>query len=214
MSLAGLHVLITGAAGGLGTAVTERLRAEGAVLHLPAIEELDLRDESAVSRYFDAVPPLWASVHLAGGFAMKPIAETTADDWRKMHDLNGLTCFLSCREAIKSMRRRTPASGGRIVNVAARPAVSPVAGMLAYGTSKAVVASITASIAEEVRSEGILVNAIVPSIIDTPANRASMPNADHTKWPRAAELAETIAWLVSPSQSLTTGTLIPVYGRA
>lgn len=214
MSLAGLHILITGAAGGLGTAVTERLRTEGAVLHLPTIQELDLRNEAAVARYVDLLPPLWASIHLAGGFAMKPVLETTAEEWRNMHDLNALTCFLTCREAVRSIRRRQPQTGGRIVNVAARPAVTPAPGMLAYATSKAAVASLTMCLAEEVRAEGILVNAIVPSIIDTPANRANMPNADHSKWPKAAEIADTIAWLVSPQMALTTGTLVPVYGRA
>ena len=212
-TLAGLHILITGAAGALGTAVTERLRTDGAVLHLPTIEELDLRDESAVTRWFDALPALWGSIHLAGGFAMKPVVETTLADFRAMHDLNGTTCFLSCREAIRSMRRRDPATGGRIVNVAARPALTPAPGMIAYATSKAVVASLTQNLAEETRAEGILINAVVPSIIDTKANRATMPNADHTRWPKPAEIADTIAFLISPANALTTGTLVPVYGR-
>jgi NAD(P)-dependent dehydrogenase (short-subunit alcohol dehydrogenase family) len=85
--------------------------------------------------------------------------------------------------------------------------------MIAYATSKAVVASLTQNLAEETRAEGILINAVVPSIIDTKANRATMPNADHTKWPKAAEIADTIAFLVSPANALTTGTLVPVYGR-
>jgi NAD(P)-dependent dehydrogenase (short-subunit alcohol dehydrogenase family) len=104
--------------------------------------------------------------------------------------------------------------GGRIVNVAARPVVQPTPGMLAYATAKAGVAAITQQLAAEVLGDGILVNAVLPSIIDTPANRKAMPNADHASWPKPAELAETIAFLASPANALTTGTLVPVFGRA
>ena len=86
--------------------------------------------------------------------------------------------------------------------------------MIAYVTSKAGVASITQSLAAEVLADNILVNAVLPSTIDTPANRASMPKADHASWPKPVELAETIAFLSSPQNSLTTRTLVPVYGRA
>jgi NAD(P)-dependent dehydrogenase (short-subunit alcohol dehydrogenase family) len=104
--------------------------------------------------------------------------------------------------------------GGRIVNVAARPAVTPTAGMIAYATAKAGVAALTQALAVEVLPQGILVNAVLPSIIDTPANRAAMPTADHATWPTPAQLAETIAFLASEKNALTTGTLLPVYGRA
>jgi NAD(P)-dependent dehydrogenase (short-subunit alcohol dehydrogenase family) len=104
--------------------------------------------------------------------------------------------------------------GGRIVNVAARPAVQPVAGMIAYAASKAAVASLTQSLAAEVLADKILVNAVLPSTIDTPMNRKSMPNADFSKWPTPAQIAETIAFLASERNALTTGTLVPVYGRA
>jgi NAD(P)-dependent dehydrogenase (short-subunit alcohol dehydrogenase family) len=100
------------------------------------------------------------------------------------------------------------------VNVAARPALQPAGGMIAYTTSKAAVASLTECLAAELAGEGILCNAIVPSIIDTPANRASMASADFTKWPKPAELAEAIAFLVSPANRLTSGALVPVYGAA
>jgi NAD(P)-dependent dehydrogenase (short-subunit alcohol dehydrogenase family) len=100
------------------------------------------------------------------------------------------------------------------VNVAARPAVAPVGGMVGYTTSKAGVASLTQCLAEELRAEGILVNAILPSTIDTPANRRSMPDADFSRWPKPAELAAVIRFLVSPDNKVTTGTLVPVYGRA
>jgi NAD(P)-dependent dehydrogenase (short-subunit alcohol dehydrogenase family) len=155
------------------------------------------------------VPDLWASIHLVGGFAMASVTDTTAAEFEKQWRLNTLTCFLTCREAVRSMKK-----GGRIVNVAARPAVTPTPGMIAYATAKAGVAALTQALAAEVLPQNILVNAVLPSIIDTPANRAAMPKAKFDAWPKAAQLAETIAFLASPQNALTTGTLVPVYGRA
>jgi NAD(P)-dependent dehydrogenase (short-subunit alcohol dehydrogenase family) len=143
---------------------------------------------------------------------MAPVAETTLDDFRKMTELNGTTCFLCCRESVRAMRRSDGA--GRIVNVTARPVLEPTSGMLAYTASKAMVAAITRAIDAETRSEGILANAVVPSIIDTPANRAAMPDADHERWPKPAQIAATIAHIASPANALTGGALIPVYGRS
>ena len=102
--------------------------------------------------------------------------------------------------------------GGRIVNVAARVVEVPVGGSIAYSVSKAAVAALTRSLAVETRGDGILVNAVLPSIIDTPANRAAMPKADTGKWPRAEDLAAAILWLASPENRLTSGALVPVYG--
>jgi len=233
----GKHVVVTGATGGLGGAVVALLLERGAVCHLPIFEAevpshvpwrgharisaqpgVVLTDEDAVRSYYGGLPPLWASVHLVGGFAMSPVTETGLADFEKMHALNAVTAFLCCREAVRSIRTRdrTPgaAPGGRIVNVAARPTLSPAGGMIAYTTAKAAVASLTQCLADELRDESILVNAVVPSIIDTPANRKSMPSADHTAWPKPAELGETIAFLASPTNRLTSGALVPVYGRA
>jgi NAD(P)-dependent dehydrogenase (short-subunit alcohol dehydrogenase family) len=109
---------------------------------------------------------------------------------------------------------RKTGKGGRIVNVAARPVQVPTPGMVAYVASKAGVASLTESLAAEVLADNILINAVLPSLIDTPANRAAMPKADFTIWPKPAQIAQTIAFLASPENALTTGTLIPVYGRA
>jgi NAD(P)-dependent dehydrogenase (short-subunit alcohol dehydrogenase family) len=223
--------VITGGTGALGTAVTARLLEAGAMSHIPCVEteaprhialadhervrlafEVDLSSEASVGSYFQSVDSLWASVHLAGGFSMAALTETSLEDFDRMVTLNGVTCFLSCREAVRAMR--AGGTGGRIVNVAARPAVQPVAGMTAYAASKAMVASLTQSLAEELEDDGILVNAILPSIIDTPANRAAMPKADHARWPTAAQIAETIAFLVSPANALTSGALVPVFGRA
>ena len=113
-----------------------------------------------------------------------------------MHDTNGLTCFLCCREAIRKIRGT--GGGGRIVNIAAKPALVPAAGLSAYAASKAAVASLTAGLSEELAAEKIWVNAVVPSIMDTPINRQMMPGADHDKWPTLSEVAATIAFLASP----------------
>ena len=172
----------------------------------------DLGDESAVGAFYAGLPPIWASIHCAGGFAMSPIDETTVADLKAMLDMNAVSAFLCCREAIKAMRGR----GGRIVNVAAQPGVDPRrgGGMAAYTASKAAVAAITLALAEEVAGEGIWVNAVVPSIMDTEANRKAMPKADHAKWPRVADVAATIAFLASPRNAVTRAAVVPVYGRS
>lgn len=217
-------VVVTGGTGALGAAVVELLLARGQTVHLPIMEEalpaylpwrarvhavpgVSLEREDDVAKFYGALPSLWASIHLVGGFAMAPVTETSLADFEKQWRLNTTTCFLACREAVRAMKH-----GGRIVNVAARPALTPTAGMIAYATAKAGVAALTQALAAEVLAQGILVNAVVPSIIDSPANRAAMPNADHASWPRPAQLAETIAFLASEQNALTTGTLVPVYG--
>jgi NAD(P)-dependent dehydrogenase (short-subunit alcohol dehydrogenase family) len=143
---------------------------------------------------------------------MAPALETTLAAFEQQWRLNVATCFVTCREAARAIRKA--GAGGRIVNVAARPAITPTAGMIAYATAKAGVAALTQHLSAELVGDGIFVNAVLPSIIDTAANRASMPTADHTKWPKASEIAETIAFLVSPANALTSGALVPVFGRA
>lgn len=226
-----MHVVVTGATGALGAGVVDVLLARGATIHVPMVEaalpahvtwrddpriratpNVSLDDEAQVSAFYGALPELWASIHLVGGFAMAGVIDTSLADFEKQWRLNTVTCFLACREAVKTMRKT--GHGGRIVNVAARPVVQPAAGMIAYVTAKAGVAALTQALAAEVLADGILVNAVLPSVIDTPANRASMPKADHARWPKPAELAETIAFLASAQNALTTGTLVPVFGRA
>jgi NAD(P)-dependent dehydrogenase (short-subunit alcohol dehydrogenase family) len=225
-----VNVVVSGGTGALGASVVAAFLARGADVHLPILEQelpshlawrgdarihastISLDDENHVAKFYGALPSLWASVHLVGGFAMAPIAETSLADFEKQWRLNAVTCFLGCREAVKAIRKS--GQGGRIVNVAARPAVTPTPGMIAYASAKATVAAITTSLAAEVIGENILVNAVLPSTIDTPANRKAMPDADHAKWPTPAQIAETIAFLASEKNALTTGTLVPVYGRA
>lgn len=223
-------VLVTGSTGALGRAVVEALVASGAVCHavrrddrdkasLPSHDRIithavDLADESAVQSLYARVGRLWGSVHIAGGFAMAPIERTSGLDMRGMFEINALTAFHCCRHALRGMREAQDPLGGRIVNVAARPALVPTPGMIAYAASKAALASITRSLAEELKQERILVNAVVPSIMDTPANRAAMPDADYSLWPTVDQVAGAIVHLVSPFNALTTGALMPVYGRA
>jgi len=224
-SFAGQHVVITGGDGALGQAVVRALRDAGATCHLPlfgpaappaaagvaAAPGIDLSDEGAVTAYYAALPPITASIHLAGGFASRAFVDTTRADLEAQLTMNFITAFLCCREAVRAMRK---GGGGRIVNVAARVVELPTAGMTAYVVAKSAVAALTRAVADEVRNDGILVNAVLPSIIDTPANRKAMPNADVARWPRPEDVARTIRWLASAENTLTSGALVPVYGRS
>jgi NAD(P)-dependent dehydrogenase (short-subunit alcohol dehydrogenase family) len=223
-SLRGKRIVITGGTGGLGSAVVQAFADEGATCEVTArhaeasssdrvrYHAVDVADETAVSQFYTGLGDVWASVHLVGGFAMSPVAETSLDAFRKMFEANAVTCFLCCREAVKAMR--AGGAGGRIVNVGSKPALIPTGGMIAYTASKAAVASITQSLAEELKSDDILVNAVVPSIMDTPVNRKAMPNADHSKWPKVEQVAQAILFLASGENSLTSGALVPVYGKS
>ncbi len=208
----GKHVVVTGGRGALGTSVVELFTQRGAIVHVADRPEVQLTEEASAEKFYAALPPIWASVHLVGAFAMGSLVDTSLEAFETQWRINTTTCFLSCREAVKSMRKG--GGGGRIVNVAARPAVTPVGGMIAYTAAKAGVASITQSLGDELLSDNILVNAVLPSIIDSPANRKAMPNADHATWPKPAQLAQAIAFLASPDNTLTTGALVPVFGHA
>jgi NAD(P)-dependent dehydrogenase (short-subunit alcohol dehydrogenase family) len=240
LDFAGAHVVVTGGTGALGRAVVAALRKAGATCHIPNFDAaelasfdlaadpavhitrgVDLGDEAAVERFYRGLPPLWASIHLAGGFAMAPVAEISAADFSAQFRLNALSAFLCARAAISALRARRSsgpqgARGGRIVNVAARPALEPRlgAGMAAYTAAKAAVAALTQALAQEVAEEEIWVNAVAPSIIDTPANRAAMPDADHARWVAPAALAEIIIFLASADNRAARGAVLPVYGQS
>lgn len=226
----GREVMITGGTGALGRAVLARLLSAGARCVVPVFDErelegfeqaehervhlvrgVDLTQEGDVDRAFAAPKRLDASVHLAGGFAMSPIEATETTAFEAMMRMNVTTCFLSCRAAV---RRMLEGEGGRIVNVAAKPALVPAGGISAYAASKSAVAGLTLSLAEELATRSIWVNAIVPSVMDTPANRAGMPDADHSRWPSVDEVAKTVAFLASPENAVTRGALVPVYGAS
>jgi NAD(P)-dependent dehydrogenase (short-subunit alcohol dehydrogenase family) len=226
------HVVITGGAGALGTAVVTALVDAGAVCHVPCMDEAEaqrfrlrehsrvrltvtgsLADEAAIARLYEGIAPLWASIHLAGGFAAAPLRDTSVATLRQQFDMNLISCALCCRAAVKAMAMT---GGGRIVNVAARAALEwrSGAGMTAYTASKAAVAALTVALAEEVAKDGILVNAVAPSIMDTPANRGAMPKADFSLWPKVDEVAATIVFLASPDNHVTRGAVVPVYGKS
>jgi NAD(P)-dependent dehydrogenase (short-subunit alcohol dehydrogenase family) len=199
------HVVITGAFGALGAAVRAAFEAAGATLHTPVVELLDLTDEEAVVKYYAELPPLWASVHLAGGFAMRPFTETPLAEVRRQLDMNFVTAFLCSREAVKK-------GVSRIVNVASRAVLRPEGGTIAYSTSKAALVMMTQALAEELKGKGVLVNAVAPSVMDTPANRKATPDADFSKWPKTADVARSILWLASAENVLTSGAVVPVFG--
>ena len=170
-----------------------------------------------MTRFYQGIAPLWASIHIAGGFAMAPMRDTTADAAAPAdrHEFHQLRAVLP-RRGQRHVFQHAAGSGGRIVNVAARPGLEwrSGAGMVAYTASKAAVAALTAALAEEVAKDGILVNAVAPSIMDTPANRAAMPKADYALWPKVEEVAATIVFLVSPENRVTRGAIVPVYGKS
>lgn len=213
LDFTGKHIVVTGASGALGSVVAALLTERGATCHLPMIEQgVALDDEDQVTRYYGSIPAPWASIHCVGGFAMSPIAETRLAQYQAQHTINAVTAFLCCREAVRAMRGA--GVGGRIVNVISRAALQPSGGSIAYTAAKAQVAALTQALAAEVGPDRILVNAVAPAIIDTEANRKAMPKADTSTWAKPREIAETIAFLASPANTLTSGALVPVYGRA
>lgn len=230
------HIIVTGGTGALGSAVVRLLIDAGAKCSIPCFNEselenfqlkndnaifiktgVDLTVETAVEEFYraagDMQGELWASVHTAGGFGMGTIEKTSLADFNKQLQLNLITCYNSCRSAIGLMRK---SRAGRIVNIASRPALNPHKGkgMAAYTTAKAGVAALTQALAAELVDDGILVNAIAPSVIDTPANRESMPKADYKKWPKPEQLANQILYLISSQNEITRGAIIPVYGQS
>ena len=231
MDFSGKQVVVTGGTGALGTALVRKLLAAGATCVVPYVHEAeaqrfphrsdtkvklvavsDLSDEAQVAKVYSEAKP-WASIHIAGGFAAGKVAETDKAALMAQIDSNLVSCFLCCRAAVNAM---LASGGGRIVNVAARPALEwrSGAGMSAYTVAKTGVAALTVALAEEVAKDGILVNAVAPSIMDTGANRKAMPKADFSAWPKVEDVAATIAFLASPENSVTRGAIVSVYGKS
>jgi NAD(P)-dependent dehydrogenase (short-subunit alcohol dehydrogenase family) len=232
MDFSGKLVVVTGGTGALGSRVVGALLAGGASCIVPYVHDAeaqrfphrgdpnvmlvavaDLAEEAAVAKVYDRIRP-WASIHIAGGFAPGKVADTSKAALMAQIDGNLISCFLCCRAAVNAML--AAGGGGRIINVAARPALEwrSGAGMTAYTVAKAGVAALTVALAEEVAKDGILVNAVAPSIIDTAANRKAMPKANFDAWPKVEEVAATIAFLASPDNRVTRGAIVPVYGKA
>jgi NAD(P)-dependent dehydrogenase (short-subunit alcohol dehydrogenase family) len=177
-----------------------------------SLVQADLMDPDAVGTAVESVDGLGAVVNLVGGFSSGPrVHETDPDEWEKLLRLNLRPGFLLARAAMPRLVER---GGGAYVGVSARPALKPFPGAAAYVTSKAAVIAFVKALDADYRDDGVRANAILPSVIDTPANRASQPDADYSKWVQPAEIARVIRFLVSADSAVTSGAAIPVYGRA
>jgi NAD(P)-dependent dehydrogenase (short-subunit alcohol dehydrogenase family) len=237
-SLSGKSAVVTGGTGALGAAIVQAFLAEGARVAVPFrkageldvlrrrldLEDetllsgsmLDLTDETAVTAYADAVAEdrggLDILINTAGAFAGgKPVHETPWSLWQEQLDSNLKTAVLASKAAVPHMLRR---GGGAIVNVSSRPATESGENVSAYSAAKRAILQLTDAMAAELRDAGITVNAILPSTIDTPANRAAMPESDHGRWVKPEEIARVVLFLAGPDCRIVSGAHIPVYGKA
>jgi NAD(P)-dependent dehydrogenase (short-subunit alcohol dehydrogenase family) len=225
-----MGVLIAGGTGALGTAVVRELLEAGHECNVTWIVDVevergreafgdranfiraDLLDPAEADAAVAAVPDLEAVVDLVGGFASGPLVhETTLEEFERMMRLNLTPAFNLARAAMPRLVER---GGGSFVAVSARPALRPFAGASAYVTAKAAVLAFVQALDADYRQQGIRANAILPSVIDTPANRAAQPDADFSRWVQPAEIARVVRFLVSDDAAVVTGGAIPVYGRA
>jgi NAD(P)-dependent dehydrogenase (short-subunit alcohol dehydrogenase family) len=223
----GKIIVITGAFGALGKVVAEVALARGArvagIDYAPSslppnssrieLGGVDLTDATQAKKAIDAAHAhfggLDALINIAGGFAFETVADGDPATWQRMYALNVTTALNASRAAIPHL---ASSSAARIINIGAMGALQAGAGMGAYAASKAGVHRLTEALAAEHKGK-ITVNAVLPSIIDTPANRASMPKADFSKWVTPKELADVILFLASDAASAITGALLPVSGR-
>lgn len=226
-------IAVTGAFGVLGEVVATAAALQGARLALIdfglvppdglveacgvdalVLTDVDLADptaaEGAMAAVKDRFGRLDALINIAGGFRWQTLAQGDPAVWDLLYATNVKTAANASRAAL-DMLKAGPA--GRIVNIGAAGAVKAGAGMGAYAAAKAGVHRLTESLAEELKADGVTVNAVLPSIIDTPANRADMPDADYSAWVAPSDLAEVILFLTSPQARAVTGALIPVTGR-
>ncbi|UCZ89153.1 SDR family NAD(P)-dependent oxidoreductase [Gordonia sp. WA4-43] len=224
-------VIVSGGTGGLGAAVTRTLlddgwrvvvpgRTEAGLSRLPESDRLvgvhaDLFDEASVAEVVaiaasDASAPVTAVVNLVGGFAMgERVDATPVDEFERLLRLNLRPLYLLSAAAIPKM---IEAGGGSIVGVSAKAAFAPFSGAAGYITSKAAVWAFISALAAEYKSDGIRANAILPSVIDTPGNRASQPDSSRAGWVSPESIAQTISFLVSDASSAITGAQVPVPG--
>jgi NAD(P)-dependent dehydrogenase (short-subunit alcohol dehydrogenase family) len=223
----GKAVVVTGALGALGRVVVEAALKRGAAVagldHAPSRIEptperielggVDLSDAAQAKQAIDAAARHFgridALINIAGGFTFETVADGDPVSWQRMYSLNVLTALNASRAALPYLAASRAA---RIVNIGAMGAVQAGSGMGAYAASKSGVHRLTEALAAEWKGK-ITVNAVLPSTIDTAANRASMPKADFSKWVRPEELANVILFLASDAASAVTGALIPVSGR-
>ncbi len=233
----GRVVIVTGGTGALGRAVTKEFLGAGSKLAVPYIvdEEVDLLKREVGSQINDVflskvdvfqwsqIKEFTSSIHnkegridalvnLVGGYFGGPrIHETEQRDWDRMMNLNLKSHFLSCKATLPFMSQQ---KYGRIVNVASESALRGEATLGVYSVSKSGVVRLTETISDEYRMEGITANCVLPRIIDTPANRQAMPDADFSSWPKPSEVAKLILFLASDDAGAITGASIPIIGRA
>ena len=221
----GRRIIVLGGVGSLGQAVVERFRSEGASVlvadsRLPADADrredlhyvtVDALDEPSIAAAFAVAPPQ-AVVNLIGGYTPpQPLPELDIAVLRKQLELNLVTAAIITKYAMPVLAAQ---GGGAIVHVSSRTATEKGENSFAYSVSKLGVLRLVEAAAAEGRQLGVRVNCIMPSIIDTPANRAALPRAHHDRWPKPSELASVLAFLVSDDAALISGAAIPVYGRA
>ncbi len=227
-ALAGRTIVVLGATGGLGSAVTQRLRDDGASVLAAGVKvpdaadrveavsyvAVDALDEASVAATLTApagAPPVAGVVNLIGGYTPpQPVGSLDIGVLRQQLELNLVTAAIVTKYALPVLAAR---GGGPIVHVSSRVAVRGYEDSFAYSVSKLGVVRLVESAAAEGRGDGVRVNCILPSIIDTPANRASIPGADYDRWPQPSELAGVLSFLVSDDAVLISGAAIPVYGR-
>jgi NAD(P)-dependent dehydrogenase (short-subunit alcohol dehydrogenase family) len=215
-------VLVFGATGALGAGVASIFADMGAVVrgaagHVPAAdrqltgvryESADVLDDASLGELFDASPAPWAVINTVGGYApRRPLTELDPAELTRQIELNLVSAALITKHALRVMK---PAGEGRIVHTASRAATLTAGNGFAYSVSKLGVLHLVEMAADEARGTGITVNCVVPSIIDTPANRKALPKADHDAWPKVRDVAITFVFLASPDAHLVNGAAIPV----
>lgn len=225
-----MGVLVAGGTGALGQAVLRELVASGYEVTATWIVErerervqaeleegvrlvrADLMEAGGAAAAVGAVDDLEAVVNLVGGFASAPpVHETDPEDFDRMIRLNLRPAFMLARAAMPALTER---GGGAFVCVSARAALRPFAGAAGYVTGKAAVLAFVGALDAEYRDRGVRANAVLPSVIDTPANRAASPDADTSRWVPPGRIAKVIRFLVSEDSAPTSGAAVPVYGRA
>lgn len=210
-----MAVLVAGGTGALGEAVVRDLSGAGydvTVADRRGDPPVDLLDTAAAAEAVESLPDLEAVVNLVGGFAMGPKVEATSlDEFERMLRLNLVPAFNLARAAMPAMAAR---GSGAFVCVSARAALQPFPGASGYITAKAAVLAFVKVLDAEYAGAGVRSNAVLPSVIDTPANRESMPDSDWSKWVPPEEIARVIRFLICDDSKPTSGAAVPVYGRA
>jgi NAD(P)-dependent dehydrogenase (short-subunit alcohol dehydrogenase family) len=230
--MTGRAAIVTGGTGALGQSVVLRLLKDGAAVAVPWVMDeewdalqsraadrsarlhgarVDVTDQSALAAFVTDVlarhETIDVLVNTVGGFAGGDLASTSLAEWRRMIDLNLTSAVIGCRSVLPAMRAR---GRGHIVNVASRAVIPPAGGFIAYTVAKSAVIALTLALAHEERPHGIAVNAVLPSTMDTPANRRAMPDADRSGWVSTDAVADVIAYLASDAASAVSGACVAV----